>query len=197
MRQTEGELLPSLFLEGSVSYRDGTAGTDRETERAQVTLNLQIPLYQAGEVTSRVREAKQQASERRVQIAEARKRAKQQARSAWARLQAARAERREGEQQVEAAEAALTGVEQELQVGARTVLDVLDAEQELFNAEVERARVRRDLVVASYRVYSAIGQLTARSLQLDTEYYDVEEAYEDVRDTWWSLSAPEVDDGDW
>ena len=197
VRQTEGELLPSLFLEGSVSYRDGSAGRDRETRRALATLNLQIPLYQAGQVTSRVREAKQQASERRVQIAEARKRAEQQAKSAWARLQADRAELREVEAQVEAAQAALIGVEQELQVGARTVLDVLDAEQELFNAEVQRVRARRDLAVAAYRVYSATGQLTARGLKLETDYYDVEKAYEDVRDTWWSLSAPEADDGDW
>ena len=193
VRQTEGELLPRLFLEGSVSYRDGSAGIDRETERAQVTLNLQIPLYQAGQVTSRVREAKQQASERRVQIAEAEKRAAQQARSAWARLQASRAERREIETQVQAARAALTGVEEELQVGARTVLDVLDAERELFNAEVQRVRARRDLLVAAYRVYRTIGQLTARGLELDTEYYDTGKAYEEVRDTWWDLSAPDAD----
>ena len=196
VRQAEGELLPTLFLEGRVSYRDGRDGLDRETQRAQATLNLQIPLYQAGQVTSRVREAKQQASQRRIQIAEARKRAQQEAQSAWARLQAARAERREIEEQVQAARAALAGVEQELQVGSRTVLDVLDAEQELFNAEVDRVRARRDLIVAAYRVYSATGQLTARGLQLEVDYYDVEKAYEDVRDTWWRLSAPETVDGD-
>ena len=193
VRQIEGELLPSLFLEGSASYREGSAGPERETERAQITLNLQIPLYQGGQVTSRVREAKQQASERQAQIAEARKRAKQQAESAWARLTAARAELREVEEQVEAAQAALTGVEQELQVGARTVLDVLDAEQELFNAEIQRVRARRNVVVAAYRVYSATGELTTRGLQLDTRYYNPKSAYEDVRNEWWSLSAPEAD----
>jgi TolC family type I secretion outer membrane protein len=193
VRQTEGELLPNVFLEGSLSYQEGRAGADRELERAQVSLNLQVPLYQAGQVTSRVREAKQQASERRIQISEARKRAEQQAKSAWARLQAARGQLREVEQQVQAAQAALTGVEQELQVGERTVLDVLDAEQELFNAEVQRVRARRDLVVAAYRVASATGQLTARGLQLETEYYNPEDAYDDVRGEWWSLTAPEAE----
>jgi TolC family type I secretion outer membrane protein len=193
VRQTEGELLPNLFLEGSLSYQEGRAGADRELQRAQVTLNLQVPLYQAGQVTSRVREAKQQASERRIQISEARKRAEQQAKSAWARLQAARAEFREIEQQVQAAQAALSGVEQELQVGERTVLDVLDAEQELFNAEVQRVRARRDLVVAAYRVLSATGQLTARGLKLETEYYNPEDAYAEVSGDWWSLSAPEAE----
>jgi len=195
VRQTAGELLPNVFLEGSLSYQEGRADAERKVERAQVTLNLQVPLYQGGQVTSRVREAKQQASERRIQILEARKRAEQQAKSAWADLQAARAELREIEQQVQTAQAALTGVEQELQVGARTVLDVLDAEQELFNAEVQRVRARRDLVVAAYRVYSAIGQLTARGLQLETEYYNPADAYEEVRGEWWSLSAPEAEAG--
>lgn len=191
VRQTEGELLPTAFLEGSLSHQENQSGPDREVQRAQITLNLQIPLYQSGAVTSRVREAKQQASERRIQIAEARKRARQQAASAWARLQAARAERREIEQQVEAAEDALTGVQEELRVGARSVLDVLDAEQELFNARVEQVRARRDLAVAAYRVYSATGQLTARGLGLPTPYYDPQKAYDEVSETWWQLSAPE------
>jgi TolC family type I secretion outer membrane protein len=193
VRQTEGELLPTAFLEGSLSHQENQSGPDREVQRAQITLNLQIPLYQSGEVTSRVREAKQQASERRIQIAEARKRARQQAASAWARLQAARAERREIEQQVDAAGDALTGVQEELRVGARSVLDVLDAEQELFNARVQRVRARRDLAVAAYRVYSATGQLTARGLKLPTSYYNPKAAYDEVSDVWWQLSAPEAE----
>lgn len=193
VRQTEGELLPTLFLEGTLSHQQAQSTAEREIQRAQVTLNLQIPLYQSGATTSRVRQAKQQASERRIQISEVQKRARQQATSAWARLQAARAERREIEQQVQAAEQALIGVEEELRVGARTVLDVLDAEQELFNARIERARVRRDLALAAYRVYSATGQLTARGLDLPTQYYDPKDAYDEVRDTWWRLSAPESD----
>lgn len=196
VRQTEGELLPTLFLEGSLSHQEAQAGPDRQIDRAQVTLNLQVPLYQSGQVTSRVREAKQQASERRIQIAEARKRARQQATTAWARLQAARAERGEIEQQVQAAEEALTGVQEELRVGARSVLDVLDAEQELFNARVQRTRAKRDLAVAAYRVYSATGQLTARGLGLPTDYYNPQAAYEEVRDTWWRLSAPEAEASD-
>jgi outer membrane protein len=70
---------------------------------------------------------------------------------------------------------------------------VLDAEQELFNARVQRVRARRDLAVAAYRVYSATGQLTARGLKLPTSYYNPKAAYDEVSDVWWQLSAPEAE----
>lgn len=192
VRQAEGALLPSLSLQAAYSHQQERAGEDRQVDRAEVTLNLEIPLYQAGQATSEVRQAKQRASERRSERAQAQKAARQSAISAWGQLEAARAERAEIETQVEAAQAALAGVEEELRVGARTVLDLLDAEQELFVARVERVRARRDLVLAGYQVLAATGQLTAQALDLPTDYYDPRDAYNAVSDTWWRLDAPEA-----
>ena len=71
-----------------------------------------------------------------------------------------------------AQEVAFEGVEQEAQVGSRTVLDVLDAEQELLDSRVNLVRARRDLIVSGYALLSAIGRLTAQDLGLPVDLYD-------------------------
>jgi outer membrane protein len=87
---------------------------------------------------------------------------------------------------------ALEGVRQEALVGARSVLDVLDAEQEQFGAEVSLTRARRDEVVASYRVWAAAGRLDAVSIALPVEPYDVEAHYREVRDKWLGIGEDDA-----
>jgi len=83
--------------------------------------------------------------------------------------------------------AALEGVQQEALVGSRTVLDVLDAEQELLDAQVNLVRAERDEIVAQYALLSAVGRLTAQALKLDTAFYDAQKYYRQVQDKWWGL----------
>jgi outer membrane protein len=95
------------------------------------------------------------------------------------------------QRQVDAAAFALDGVRQEALVGVRTVLDVLDAEQELFAAEVDLVRAGREQVLAAYRLRAAIGRLTARDLELEVAHYDPEQHFRDVRGRWFGL-GPEA-----
>ena len=83
--------------------------------------------------------------------------------------------------EVASAEIALEGVEQEALVGARTVLDVLDAEQERLSAQVRLVRANRDTFVAAYSLLSAIGKLTAKGLELPVEIYDYDKNFMRVR----------------
>jgi outer membrane protein TolC len=87
-------------------------------------------------------------------------------------------------------EIALEGVRQENAVGARTILDILDAEQEFLDSQVNLVRARRDETVASYGVLAAMGRLTARELDLAVEAYNPDEDYQAVRDLWFGLDAP-------
>jgi outer membrane protein TolC len=75
-------------------------------------------------------------------------------------------------------------------VGARTTLDVLDAEQELLDAQVNLARARRDTLVAGFQVLVAEGRLSAANLALPVEIYDPETDYRAVRDRWFGLAIP-------
>ena len=81
------------------------------------------------------------------------------------------------EAQVRANEVALNGVRQEALVGSRTTLDVLNAEQELLNSQVNLIQARHDVQVSYYGVLAGIGRLTARTLTLPVEYYDEERYY--------------------
>ena len=69
-------------------------------------------------------------------------------------------------------------------MGSRTVLDVLNQEQELLNARVNLVRAQRDEMVAAFTVLGAIGQLTARQLNLPVQYYDAGTYYQTVKGKW-------------
>ena len=190
VREVFGELLPTVSLTASVSHSEESSSRDSETDRARILAEVTVPLYQQGAVSSRVREAKQISSQRRIQVEESRRRAEQEAISAWKRLQTARAQIKSLESGVDSAEIALEGVRQENEVGARTVLDILDAEQELLDAQVSLVRSRRDEVVASFEVLAAVGRLTARDLGLAVDIYDLLTDYGKVRNRWFGLDAP-------
>ena len=66
----------------------------------------------------------------------------------------------------------LDGVKQEQQYGSRTVLDVLDAEQELFTARTNLVSAQRDRIVAAYTLAFTLGQLTPATLGLQVAAYN-------------------------
>ncbi len=185
-----GELLPSVALQGSVSRSEDLDGSSRERDAAQILAQVRVPIYQSGFVYSRVREAKQVVGQRRLEIDEARRSAEQEGVSAWERLTTARAQIESFTSQVRSNEIALEGVRQENAVGARTILDILDAEQELLDSQVQLVRSERDEVVASYEVLNAVGRLTATEIALPVEIYDAESDYGSVKDKWFGTSAP-------
>ena len=79
-------------------------------------------------------------------------------------MQAARASRLSSQEQVRAAEVAFRGVQEEAKLGARTTLDVLDAEQELLDARTNLISADTDVTIAAYTVLSTLGQLTAEKI---------------------------------
>jgi len=184
-----GELLPSLTLDGAYGYSDDPSFSTLNSESATVGATLTIPIYQAGAVTSRVREAKQLVSQRRMEIADAKRQSIEDATQAWEVLVTARAQVTAFEEEARSTRIALEGVQEESQAGLRTVLDVLDAEQEYLDARVNLVDARRNEVVASYALLSTLGNLTALVLQLDVPLYDPTAHYDDVRGTFWGLGG--------
>ncbi|MCZ6604850.1 MAG: TolC family protein, partial [Alphaproteobacteria bacterium] len=162
----KGELLPSLTLNGELRDSRQFSGPDSSSTVGSVTANLRVPLYQSGSVYSRVRQAKQIASQRLLELAGAEREALRLATENWEALQTARARIVSFTSEVSTQEIALEGVTQESRVGARTVLDELDAEQELLDAQVNLVRAERDEVVAAYRLLAAVGLLTVDHLEL-------------------------------
>ncbi len=195
MDQQYGRLLPSVNLSasGNRTYDPGrSSGIDlNRSDSAQITAQVTIPLYQAGQPEALVREAKQTANQARLQIEEARRQVTESAVSAWQALQTARASIESYSAQIKAAQIALEGVRQEAQVGSRTVLDVLNQEQELLNARVFLVRAQHDEMVAAFNVLASSGQLTADRLNLPVQKYDPQANYDKTRGKWFGTSVTE------
>jgi len=179
-----GELLPTVDFTASASRDFDSAGVNTRIDTAEALVTLNVPLYQSGSVYSRLREAKQQAAQFRMIVDRERRNAAEQATRNWENLQAAQARASSFRTQIQASQIAFEGVEREAAVGSRTVLDVLDAEQELLDARVSYIRAQRDEAVAMFELLASIGRLTAHNLQLPVDLYDPEVHYQEVRDMW-------------
>lgn len=160
-----GELLPEVGLIGRTGRTwDPSPGLLDEETTSVVGVSATVPLYEAGAVRSRIREAKHTADRRYSLIDEARRAARQSATSAWENLAAARAEIVSRQAQVEAAAVAREGVHKEAEVGSRTILDSLDADQEYLDAQVALVTAKRNEVVARFTLAAALGLLTPDTL---------------------------------
>jgi outer membrane protein len=187
--QVRGELLPSVSLIGRLQRDVESSRAGARFDTAEALVNLTVPLYQSGEVYSRLRERKQLAFEQRRRIDEEQRLAVEDTTRAWNALETAAAEIGSFDKQVEANQIALEGVEREAEVGARTVLDVLDAQQELLDSQVSLVRAERNEVVAAFQLKSSLGELTARRLALPVDLYDPTAHYRQVRDAWFGGSS--------
>ncbi len=183
-----GELLPEVRVDANYSHRYDPSRTTDETEVTTVTGRLTVPLYQAGEVHARVRQSKHTHVSRLQEIEQSRTEVRERVVQAWSQLTAARAALESDQIQVNATRTALAGVREEEKVGQRTLLDVLNAEQEALNAEVTLTTTQRNLVVASFNVVASIGRLNVADLGTVEKVYDPEVHYHDVRRKWWGIS---------
>lgn len=188
VKTAEGALYPTVNLEGELTRRDQASSPSSRSEEASITATVSVPLYQAGAVSARIRAAKQTWSQERRDLDAAIRSAEQEAAQSWERYVTATAQVNAFSAEVRAAEIALEGVKQEAQVGSRTVLDVLDAEQELRDARVSLVRARRDVTVASFEVRRAVGTLVAGKLDLPVELYDPTKNYKTFRNRWFGTS---------
>jgi outer membrane protein len=182
--EVRGELLPTLSVSTEATRAFESSSQTGRLDTAKLTLNLTVPLYQQGEVFSRLREAKQDVAEQVQIVDKARRDAIEEATRAWESLVTARARVKSFKAQIKANVVALEGVEREAQVGSRTVLDVLDAEQEMLDSRVAHVRAQRDELVAVFELKEGMGQLTAREMRLPVEYYDSTGHYRGVRNKW-------------
>jgi TolC family type I secretion outer membrane protein len=186
------EMLPTVSIEGSWTRSEELSSEDQSQDVGQILGVVRVPLYQAGAPDARVRQSKQLYQQSRRQIEEAIRAGEQTAVDAWQTYETALAQIDSFREQVRATEVALDGVKQEQQVGARTVLDVLDAELEALNAKVSLVQAQTNLVVARYQVLASVGRLTAGELALNAGVYDPQEHYNDVRNKFFG-TGPSVE----
>ena len=187
----EGALYPSVSLQASVSKVWDPNITTINQFTAAANAQLNVPIYQGGAEYSLIRQSKESLQQQRLTLEQVRDQARADLVTAWGQLLAGKAQVIAAQSQVEASELAYLGTSKEAQVGQRTVIDILNAQQTLVNARVALVTAQHDRVVASYAVLSAIGRLSPQVLHLSTQTYDPSVHYQQVRDNWIGVSTPD------
>lgn len=186
-----GALLPSVTLDGTASKNTNDNSTydgKVTTDNLEWGVNLRVPLYSSGESRAKIRQSKYQKWQAQEQVVEAERVVRSGVESAWEYMVSNEAKITSIKDQVKANEIALDGVQKEEALGNRTILDVLDAYQELLSSNVEEVKARRDYFVSGMELLVAMGKLTAKDLNLDVDIYDPNKYYEETKDKWLSLS---------
>lgn len=189
-----GALLPQLSVQGQYGYSQGSItsalgapGSSLTVITTSLMALLTVPIYQGGADEASVRQAKELHSQAQLNAANADRIARQNARAAWEDFQSAQGTIVSAEAQVKANRLAFDGVSIEQQVGGRTILDVLNAQQELLNSQVAVVAAKRNAAVAAYRLLAAVGELTARALALNVKFYNAEAYYDGNAARWFGF----------
>ncbi|HEX6549339.1 MAG TPA: TolC family protein, partial [Gammaproteobacteria bacterium] len=166
---SESNMKPSVMLSGQVSAAHEPSFPFEKYNNRSIMLEFSMPLYTGGSVSSQVSAARHHADSRHQDALQTEREARDQAIQAWQAYQTASASLAAISAQITAAQSAYDGVKAEYKEGERTTLDVLNAEQELLGAQVNRMRAQRDEIVAEYALKAATGQLTAEALKLPVQ----------------------------
>lgn len=172
---------------GSLGSIPGTAAASQSSTSAQAGFRLSVPLFQGGRVAAQQRQAGAQATATMENAIATERDVIANVRASYSSWRASNAIIASSQAAVSAAELSLEGVRAENSVGNRTILDILNAQQELLSARVQLVRARRNEYVAGFTVLAAMGKAEARDLGLETAgpLYDPTVNYDRVEGIIW------------
>lgn len=174
-RQRMGTVTATLGAEARHTRSDSLFGpTTTNSADLTASLNYSAQLFNGGRTDSARRQAVARADAQRAALHQSVAVIQQNVAANWARLQIARASLLAADQQIAAAQSAYEAVRAEAELGSRTPLDVLDAEQSLLDARASRIVAGANLQIAAYALLESTGQMTVTSLGLGIATYDVE-----------------------
>lgn len=183
----DGELLPTVDAVGNVSRSWNTSTTQNVLDSASLQLRVTVPIDN-GSVSARARGARQTANQMMLQVENAQRTAVDKAVKSWNYLMATRAQIRAREAMIRSINETLKSLRTEVNIGSRTVTDLLNSEQEALSGRLELLAAKHDEVVWALTLLAATGRLSAQSLKLPVGYYDYEAHYQRVRGKIWGVS---------
>ena len=183
--QAAAERNPSLtgnVAAGITRSPQQLTGEYNNRNSASVGLELSQTLYSGGRLPAQHRRAMALRDQARSNLLNVSRQISQQVGESWANIDVARAQIGAIDEQIAAAQQAYNGVREEASLGARTTLDVLDAEQSLLEARADKITAEVNLQLAHYQLLAAMGRLTVENLNLGIPTYDPSQYYNAVRD---------------
>jgi outer membrane protein len=188
VRLADAALNPTVSITGGLSLSENL-GNSARSRGGSIGLTGQQTIYAGGRLSSLQRQAMQNRDASRANLHVVSHQIRQDVGNALAILQVAQASIQASQQQVNAAQVAFRGVREEATLGARTTLDVLNAEQELLDARASLIAAQVDELAAGYTLLAAMGELTAQKLRLKVRIYDPAGYYNMVKDAPAGMSA--------
>jgi outer membrane protein len=182
------DYLGSLPPENIAPY--GNVALPQTSSSADVGLRATLPIYSGGRPTAQVRQAEAKESSALDTEIGTERQVIAQVRAAFTSWQAAREIIAATQTGVDAAQLSLEGVKAENSVGNRTIIEVLNAEQDLVNAQVQLATAKRNAYVAGFSLLASMGRAGAKDLGLDGgPLYDPDTHYRHVRSDLWDWGS--------
>ena len=185
-------LLPQVSLQLQYQYAKnstiiGVLSPGVTQRDASAFVQVTVPLYQGGAEYAGVRQAKEQRSQSLANVADVARQVRESTQTAWGTFTFAQASIASNEMAVLANQNAVMGVIEEQRAGERSILDILNAQQELLSGQIGLVNAQHETLVAAYQLLAAGGQLTARSLALDVKLYDPLVHYKNSDSAWFGL----------
>lgn len=184
--RAKAAMKPQLNLSARVGH------SETFDNNSSVALQLNVPIYQGGQLKALERKALAQVHASRSNLNQVVLQTRQSVGQSWSQLAISQAQLQASERQIRAAEVAFEGVREEAKVGSRTTLDVLDAEQVLFDARTNMIVFETQVYAAAYQLLSSLGLMTASNLNLPVKQYDPSEYYNAVK----SAPVPKTKQGE-
>jgi outer membrane protein len=177
----KSSLLPHVNAYANRQKLDGSTFSTTDSDSKTIGVRVSIPLYQSGAEYAQVRRAQKIAGKSAYDLTTAQNDIRDATVKAYENFMAAKELTQSNILVVDAFNIALDDTQQESLSGNRTTLDVLDAEQALFEAKASLIRAQHDEIVTSYTLLAYSGSLTAKDLALPVEIYKPEENYNRVK----------------
>jgi outer membrane protein TolC len=184
-----GALLPTVVAQAEYSRTADVTALGEEVTDKRLIAQGQFTVYDGGMTYAQSRAAQKTVVQRKQELDDARRAAVQAAQQSWAAMTAARASIEDLKHAVQVNEQALNGLQQEAQVGTRTVQDVLIQQQAVFQARVNLTQAEHDEQLDEFTLVAAIGRLNARNLALPVEYYDADKHLDAVSGKWFGFQT--------
>lgn len=175
----KAQMRPKISLGATTAESYGTKGFAK-TE-SSIGLELDQTIYAGGQLSSGFRQAIARQQEAHAAQLQTGVSVTEAVGKAWSNILVANASIGAGDEQIRAAQAAYDGVKQEADLGSRTTLDVLTAEQNLLSARASRLQAGANLYVSQYSLLAAMGLLTADHLKLGIPTFDPQAYYNAVK----------------
>ena len=176
--------LPSVKLEGEAYINEGYFKFDSKREVLSAFATVDIPLYQSGAASSKIRETRSKLLSLQSLLKKIKDEISYNLISSKSLFDNSLSKITAYKKQIKSNNIYLDGLKQEMQLGERTMLDLLDGEQELLQSELDLALSFKDLFLAYYQTLYHEGRLNAKDLDLSVNYYDVENNFNKVKGKW-------------